>query len=173
MKKTLTSLLIVLAFSACMQSAKGPNGVTYNNVAQYNDYIVDRQMDIIRTLKSMADMIGTNKNTALTMLTSASAKCLQTAKEVEGMPAWKGNTSFRDKAVAMFKYYGTTYTNEFRELIQLAANPEITEVQRAGLKEKGEAIDDEEAKMNQGFIDAQKEFSAANDLRLENREPKP
>ncbi len=169
MKKTFACFVIVLAFTSCMQSVKGPNGVVYSTVAQYNDYIVGRQMEIIKSMKDMVAMIGTNKAMALNMLSNVSVKCLEKAKDVEGMPAWKGNTNFRDKAVGMFRYYGTTYSNDFKELIQLASNPEITETERASLKDKGKAIDREEEKMNEGFLDAQKEFSEANHLRLEKR----
>lgn len=169
MKKTFVFLFIVLSFIACKQ-AKGPNGVVYATVSQYNDYIISRQAYILKSFKNMADMISSDKNLALNMLSIASQKSLETAKEVEGMPAWKGNTNFRDKAVDMFNYYGKTYSTDFKELIQLASNPEITETQRAALKEKGDAIDQEEEKMNKAFLDAQKEFSAANNLRLEKRD---
>ncbi len=172
MKKTLAFLAIFFALTGCIQSAKGPNGVVYHTVIQYNDYIVDRQMYIIKTLKDMVAMISANKNLALNMLSNASKKCLETAKEVEGMPAWKGNTNFRDKAVGMFRYYGTTYATEFKELIEQSSNPEITETDRASLIDKGKAIDKEEERMNQGFINAQKEFSEANNLRLENKDAK-
>jgi hypothetical protein len=166
MKKTLALLAIILAFTACKQSAKGPNGVVYTNVAQYNDYIINRQLATLQSIKDMASHIGTNNSLALSMLSDIATKSLEDAKDIEGMPAWKENVNFRNKAVEMFKYYGTTYTTKFKELIQLINNPELTETQRAGLKDKGEAIDNEQEKMNQEFLDAQKEFSEANNLRL-------
>lgn len=52
-------------------------------------------------------------------------------------------------------------------MIELAHNPEMTEAQHAGLAGKGKSMNEEEEKMNQVFLNAQKEFSDANHLKLE------
>ncbi len=44
------SALLVLGFTACKETVKGKNGVDYKSASEYNEYIVNRQTDLMQKI---------------------------------------------------------------------------------------------------------------------------
>lgn len=170
MKKLLGLLCVsTLIFTACTPPVKGKNDVTYKNAVQYNDYIVQKQDDVIKLIDKFKIVSDSGVAEVNGFLTEATNKVDKMITDVEGMPEWKGSSGLRDRAVAMFKYYKSIFNVSYKRLVEISGDGEITtdeekeqEIILTKLESDGTPIED-------SFIAAQKEFASKNNMKLEEK----
>ena len=172
MKKTASIFCVslVLFFTACNRPVKGKNGVVYSNAVAYNDYIVNRQTEVMKLIFRVNDEMKTDMNTADQTLTSAVALINKDITEIEGMPEWKGNTSLRENALGLFRFYKVAFGDYYRRIIAIQKDNDITKAEEAELKQLVAKIDESEGPLDTKFQKAQQEFSSQNKMRIEKNE---
>ncbi len=164
------SIIIALVCSsiiACNQPVKGRNGVTYKSAVQYNDYIVGRQTKLMQHVLDFAKAAENDLDSAEKMLAKYSDETAKTVEEINGMPAYKGDTSLREAAARSFSFYKDVFQNDYTRIIQIRkkgdemTNEEIEEMQRIVGK-----ITREEEGFDKSFHNAQKNFADKNNMKL-------
>lgn len=82
------------------------------------------------------------------------------------MPAWKGNTAFRDASVNLFTFYHTTLENEFKEIGEILVKTEITEADFKRIEELQKNVTAREGPLDDVFLEAQRKFAADNNFTI-------
>lgn len=172
MKKTLllVSLFASIAFISCKsKTAKGPNGVTYNTPAQYNDYIVNKQGEIMKDIMVFGETLASDPKGLLEKLPVYASEAETVVNDIKGMPAYSGNTEMRDEAVKLFSFYVDIFKNEYREMAQLSvtldgqpANAEQTQQFNAFVAQ----VTKKEEPLDKSFQKAQRDFAKKHNMRM-------
>jgi hypothetical protein len=168
MKYLFIALASLAIFVACNNSPKGANGVVYKSAVEYNDYIVSRQTKIMQQVMDFVHASQVDLDSADRMLDTYVADIGGTIKEIEGMPAFKKDTSFRNAAIETFGFYKKIFGNEYKQLINIHKTGQSeTEEGQAQMHQIVQSISDEEAKYDQAFHNAQRNFADKNHMKLE------
>ena len=156
---------IFLLISCKTATKKGENGEEYKTAGQYNDYIADRQEEVLDMIKKFTVISQSEAGRANAYLTESAIKVEKIVTDVEGMPDWKGNTELRDKGVAMFKYYKKILSTSYKKVIDIKSDGQITpeeeKEQEAIMEELSEG-----APIEAEFITAQKDFAKKTNMTL-------
>ncbi len=170
MKKVILSTLAVILFTECTtNNTVGANGVTYDNALDYNDYIINRQNDIMKDITAYSQAAEISIDEADKgldkMITDASIKL----KDIEGMPAFNGDSVLRNAAIALFSLYKTDFGNEFRSMHQLKRKVEegtATDEDHQKLGKFSDNISAKEDPLDEKFKEAQTKFAKDNNITL-------
>lgn len=167
-KILLLTLATTILLGACKnKTPKGANGETYSSATEYNDYIVDRQMTLMKRVMSFSQMAQINLDSAANMLDGFVKETSTMVKEIKGMPPYKGDSTLRDASANLFGFYRKIFDNEYRDILQLRKEQDGTSVE---IQDRIEAlvkgIEDEEKGYDRSFQAAQKAFAAKNNMRI-------
>ncbi|MCB0739647.1 MAG: hypothetical protein KDB92_01015, partial [Chitinophagaceae bacterium] len=164
MKKfTLIAFAIVL-LAACKSSYKGPNGVSYKTPVQYNDYIINRQTDLLKKIMHFAKTSRNDLDGAEKLLDGYVDDAAMMVTEIKGMPPFKKDSSFRDAAINTFSFYKKALDTYYRDLIQIRRD--TLERKQERLDSLVKTITKEEAGFDRKFQSAQREFARKNNMKL-------
>jgi hypothetical protein len=167
MKKAQGLLAAILLFlTACNAPVKGKNGVEYKSAVAYNDYIVNKQDAVIKLIMQFAQESQTDLNKADQTIDKAVVNVDQTIKDIEGMPEWKGNTTLRDDAISLFKFYKKTFSEDYKRIIAMQKDGEVTNEEAKENEQIVSRITNAEAQMDAQFKNAQREFASKNGFRI-------
>jgi hypothetical protein len=165
MRNWLIAFIIVLM--ACDAGVEGKNGIKYKNATEYNEYIMENQKDVVNVFLEFGNVVDKDLDSADRTLDKGvkiSAKALHNLK---GMPAFKGDSAFRNAAIQSFEFYGDIIANEYRQIISIRRKGETqTDEDFAFLNELPELIGKREEKYDRAFHNAQKAFADRNNLKL-------
>jgi hypothetical protein len=171
MKYLFIAILATLGLAACNQPVKGVNGEVYKSATDYNDYIVGRQTAIMKNVMDFVEVSQTNLDSAGKMLDIYVVDIDKMITEIKGMPAYKGDSTLRDAAVASFGFYKKIFANEYKQLI---------DIRQSGQAETQEGVDamnaivnkisTEEEKYDKDFHNAQRDFASKNNMKLKDNE---
>jgi hypothetical protein len=152
---------------ACNQLVKGKNGQVYKSAVQYNDYIIGRQSTLIKNILDLSAAAQTNLDSASKMLDRYIVETDSMIVDINGMPQYKGDSTFRNAAIASFAFYKKIFGNEYKRLINIRKNGgDATE---EGIAEMNRIVGDitkEEEKYDKAFHNAQKNFADKNNMKL-------
>ena len=164
MKKIFFSLVVATMLFACKESAKGPNGVTYKNAVEYNDYIVGKQTKVMQNILAFGQIAQSNPDSANKMLDRYAMETEGFIRDIKGMPAYKGDSTLRNAAINTFSFYKKIFENEYKRILKL--NENMTE--EASTEANGiiESITQDEEKLDKAFHNAQAEFAKKNNIKL-------
>lgn len=171
--KCLSIIFLILASGivACDQPARGRNGVTYKSAVQYNDYIVNRQAKLIQQVLDFAKTADTNLALAEKMLENYVSETALTIREIEGMPAFKGDSSLREAAVRSFVFYKNVFQNDYSRIIKIRKKgAEMTEEDIEEMKSIVDKITRDEEGFDKSFHNAQNDFADKNHVKLKENE---
>lgn len=133
----------------------------------YNDYIVDQQYKISATVNQLIESLDSGNLAYSTTKLDAMKKASDEAiARIKGLPAFKGNTSFRDAAAELFVFYKTCAENEFKELVVLllgSSKPDNYMDRIAALQKQ---VDEKEKKLDDVYISEQKKFARDNNFTI-------
>lgn len=106
--------------------------MTYSSAVEYNDYIVKKQQDLMNDVIKLS--ANQDVNNFEKTINDMIPKIEQSIKDIQGMPAWNGDTTFRNKALDLFKFYHEACTNEFSTVVKslkdVQTNPDnVTKIQ--------------------------------------------
>jgi hypothetical protein len=160
-------IVLVCSFIACNQPVKGRNGVSYKSAVQYNDYIVSRQTTLMQHVLDFAKAAETNLDSAERMLTKYTDETAKTVEEIKGMPAYKGDTSFREAAARSFNFYKDVFQNDYTRIIHIRKKGDkMTNEDIEEMKKIVEKITRVEEGVDKSFHNAQKNFADKNNIKL-------
>ena len=159
-------VIITTWLGACNQPVKGRNGEIYKSAVQYNDYIISRQATLIKNVLEFSSIAQTDLDSADRMLDKYVVETDSMILNLDGMPPYKGDSSFRNAAIASFAFYKKIFGNEYKQLINIRKRGNATE---EGIAEMNGIVGDitrEEEKYDKAFHNAQKSFADKNNMKL-------
>lgn len=161
------AVIIAAYVLACNQPVKGKNGQVYKSAVQYNDYVIGRQTILIKDVMEMSKIAQTDLDSANKMLDLFVVETDSLITDIKGMPPYKGDSSFRDAAIASFSFYKKVFGNEYKQLLSIRKDGgDATE---EGVTEMNRIVDNisrEEEKYDKAFHNAQKGFADKNHMKL-------
>jgi len=160
-------LVAVVFFAACDKPAKGRNGVEYKSARMYNNYIIDRQKEIGTYILLFYGHIDTNIDSAENAIKNSLPDVTAKLEEIKGMPAYKGDSSFRDAAIHSFTFYKRLFDKEMKEMVRIYRNNEImTEEDQQTIQTIYNGIVREEEQLDKDLHNKQKAFADKNHMGL-------
>ncbi len=160
-------LLFAVATSCNAPEATGANGVTFKDAVAYNDYIIKHQSGIITHILSVADMMSKDLNAAETMLDKGVLITDSALVAVKGMSDFKGDSVFRNRAVANFQFYRKLFTADYRKIVSInKKGEEATAANIAELEALQASIEAEETELDKRLNNAQTDFAKKNKMPL-------
>jgi hypothetical protein len=163
--------ILLVVFTACgNKKVKGPNGITYNNAVEYNQYIVNKQTEVMHMVIAYIETVQTDPQRALDSLSVQAKEVDNIIKDLKGMPAYKGNTEMRDAAIESFNFYADVFRNEYKQMTELILSIDSTGAtdEQMALNEKITAdVTKREQVIVDKFLKSQKAFAKENRLKLE------
>ena len=164
MKKLVSFIAIAAMVVAvgCKTTAKGKNGVEYTSAVQYNDYIVNKQKDVMTAVLEFSKESDPSK---IETIVDATIPKIQSAiTDIEGMPEWKGNAAMRDNALALFRFYKDIFGKDYKEIIGMQKDGEISAEEETRINSISSGISSRETKLDADFKKAQQDFAKANNM---------
>lgn len=168
-------IVIIIAgasiLTACDQSVKGKNGVVYKSAVQYNNYIINRQTNLMKDLMSMEAVSQTDLDSADKILDKILIETEEIIFDIKGMPPYNGDSSFRDAAINSFLFYKKIFGAPYKRIIDIRRNhDDMTEEGVAELKDILDQMKREEEKFDKTFHNSQEKFAEKNHLGLKDNE---
>ena len=172
MKKYLLLLTsIVLLLTSCKnESSKGANGVTYKTAVEYNDYIVNRQTKMMKSVVEFGKVADISLDSAGLMLKQSVRDAEKMIAELKGMPPYKGDSALRDAAIASFSFYKKVFEKDYVDILNIRKKGQenITEEDVAEANRIVEKISKDEEVLDKAFQNAQKDYATKNKMKLVN-----
>jgi hypothetical protein len=156
-------------FIACKQSVKGSNGVVYKTAVEYNDYIISRQSTLIKNVMDFVQVSQTDLDSADKMLDKNVAIISIMINDLNGMPAYKGDSTLRNTGINLFQFYKKVFGNDYKKLIELRKNGEDS-ASIAEINEIVQKVTKEEESYDKNFHNAQRDFAQKNNMKLTDNE---
>jgi len=174
-KKMKARALIVLSVLAmlvlaCNKGVKGPNGVVYKTAQQYNDYIINRQTDVLKQILAFGEVAQYNIDSAEGLLNKSISDIENAIDDIKGMPAYKGNTELRDAAVSSFGFYKKIFSNEYKQILDIKRKTALAESDVNEIQSLVDKIADEEKGYDERFHNAQLKFARDNNMKMKENE---
>ena len=167
MKKFLFALpFILIVFIACKTAVKGKNGVEYKDAVQYNDYIVKKQTEVVKLIMQFGQESQTDVIKAGHTIDKAISTVDQDITDLEGMPEWKGNTALRDNAAALFKFYKSIFSTDYKRMLAMKEDGTISTEEETEYNQMMQKITDSEGKLDASFKTSQTEFASKNGFKI-------
>jgi len=175
MFRSVISLLVFSIFViSCNPGVKGKNGVTYKSAVQYNDYIVNRQTILIHDVREFSKAGDGNLDSAEAKLEKLIKTAAVITGEVEGMPAYRGDTTLRDAAVRYFSFFKRVFEQDYTAYLQLRkkgnslANTDAEELRKTANEISAiiSKVTKEEEGYDKDFHNAQQRYAEKNNMKL-------
>lgn len=172
MRYLFLSAILFAGLVACKQSSsvKGENGVTYKNPVEYNDYIVNRQTDLMKKVVEFGKVADVSLDSAEALLKKSVRETAKMIEEIKGMPAYKGDSALRNAAVNSFSFYKKIFEKDYMDILNIRKKGEenITEEDVAAANAIVEKISKEEEGLDKAFKNAQQDYAEKHKMKLMN-----
>jgi hypothetical protein len=160
-------IAFIIVFMSCDAGVEGKNGIRYKNAAEYNEYIMENQKDIVNVFLEFGKAVENDLDSADRTLDKGVKISDKALFNLKGMPAFKGDSAFRNAAIQSFEFYGYIIANEYRQIISIRRKGvNQTDEDFAFLNGLPELIGKREEKYDRAFHNAQKAFADKNNLSL-------
>jgi predicted ribosome quality control (RQC) complex YloA/Tae2 family protein len=171
MRYLFLSAILFFSFAACKQTpVKGANGVTYKSPVEYNDYIVNRQTDLMKKVLSFGKIADISLDSAEAMLKKSVRDTEKMIGEIKGMPPYKGDSALRDAAAKSFAFYKRVFEKDYIDILNIRRKGEenITEEDVTEANRIVATISKEEEVLDKVFHNAQQDYAEKNKMKLLN-----
>lgn len=161
----LRNLLLLFSFVVLANS----KAQTFSTPVAYNDYIVNSQNELIELLLEFNERVAADdaeKESLLVLADQMIIKAQSLVTRVEAMSDYQGNWDLRNSALELFRFYVKTFTNEYKEMIELIFVEELDEATLAKLNEVLEKVSNEENYYDTKFAEAQQAFAKKHNIEL-------
>jgi hypothetical protein len=166
------AILLVVVSCNTAPNATGRNGAIFKTPAEYNDYIISRQLKIVGLIDQFAAASEVSTDSAQAVLQTSSNATSEYLADISAMSDFRGDTAFRNAAVNSFGFYKRIFDKEYRILLDINAKGEnISDADVQQSQAISQALSVEEADLDKRFANAQRDFAQKNKLRLENLTP--
>lgn len=153
---------VILLIAIVFTFATGAFSQNFTEASKYNDYIVELQNKIGYKMLEFNERMG-EEDATLESVTPYHTALLQTTKDViadlKKMPAFEGNTSFRNSAIDLFNFYLKTIEVDYKEMMELIFAERIDDASLERLNQILEQITEEEAVYDENFAREQQAFA--------------
>ena len=120
-KYLILSVLVSIIIASCnMGQPAGANGIKYRSSLEYNNYIMERQKQVVEGMGSYTSASQGDLTTASRELDKAVATITNGLKDIQGMSTYDGDSSLRDAAANLFAFYKKSFTSDFREMLLIS-----------------------------------------------------
>ena len=160
-------LLFVIAVSGAVSAQ------TFTNAVDYNDHIVGLQNEI------GYKMIAFNEEVSSEYASTESVQpfyddLLKTTREVIGklekVKPFEKNVDLKNAAMELFRYYETTISVDYKEMIELTFGSELDEAAMTRVQELLVKVTEAEAVVDAKFKNAQEAYAKKYNIDLEENE---
>ena len=172
MRKVLFLSFLPFLVLACKSDApKGANGVVYKTAVDYNDYIVNRQNQVMQNIMDFVSVAENDLDSAELLLDKYVIEVGTMVRDLRGMPAFKGDTELRDASVDIFRFYQRIFNEDYRRIIHIRNGKlDLGDGAEAEVERIVEKIKAEERGKDERFHTAQTAFARKNDMQLRDNE---
>lgn len=142
---------------------------TFKTAVEYNDYIVELQNEIGAQILSFNESLALEDATLEKMNKMVDEIVITTKKVIaktEAIEAFQGNTALRDNATALFKFYLSIFSNEYRELLTLFFTDLSIQANVDKIQAILDSISQNETIYDDNFQKAQTEFAKIHNIEL-------
>lgn len=168
MKTTCLSLLLAIIIYSCTQSvAKGRDGVELKTAMEYNDYIVDRQFEVLTFFDKLSAASAVSVDSASLVIGECEKKTAEFVKDIQQMSDFKGDTIFRNKSVEAFRFYNRLFKEDYRQLLELNNKEDASLEDYTKVEEIEASLARDAAEYDKRFLNAQADFAEKFKLRLD------
>lgn len=133
---------------------------------EYNDAIIGEQTKISRVMLDMANNFSADLEKSEALRQDLVEQCKLSIEAVKKLPAYKGDTRFRDAGVALFTFYKEISEKEYKEMIDVLKKDKIEEADIKLLEALQIKIGEREEPLDAEFQAAQKAFARKHNLSL-------
>lgn len=137
------------------------------SAVEYNNIIIGEQGKITARMVGMAEFFGSSAEKSEKKRLELVKQCKSSLKVVKKLPAFNGNTRFRDGAADLFSFYAQITNKEFKEMIAIlkkGSSDTTADVDRLTVLEK--EISKKEGPLDEAFQAAQTAFAKENNFEL-------
>lgn len=153
--KYLAFLLLGVTLVSC-----GPSSF---DAAEYNDKIINKQIEIITSVTDLSNEFGSYDNDGIDAQYKKTVKLVEdTKKFTNELEGFDGKTDFKDAFMDLLNVIDGQLKKEYLVLMEILKIPteEYTEEDEAQYMEVATKADEEFEKAQDDFIQAQKDFAA-------------
>lgn len=159
------SLFLLLFGFQFVAAAQTPS---FKTAVEYNDYIIALQNKVG---KCIADFNKAVDSGSLSYANAMREKIVKAADEalvkLKKMPAYNGNSSFREATIPLFAFYKSCAETEYKEMVNLVlGGKEIDDAVIARVNELVVLVTEKENKLDQQFAAEQRKFARENNFTL-------
>jgi hypothetical protein len=113
--------------------------------------------------------VTTDPKGTITSLDGYGKEVQKNIEDIKGMPAYKGNTEFRDAAIALLGFYERLFKEDYKKIAEVrAAAPDnnLTEAQAQEITQVAEKLSADEKTFDNRFQKAQRDFAKEHKMRI-------
>lgn len=167
--KTVSLLLLLFGFQL-VTAAQTPS---FKTAVEYNDYIIALQNKVGASIAEFNKAVDSG---SLSYANATREKIVKAADEalikLKKLPAYKGNSSFREATIPLFAFYKGCAENEYKELVNLVLGGKpIDDAVMTRINELIAQVTEKENKLDQQFAAEQKKFARDNNFTLSGDSP--
>lgn len=113
---------LCLTFIQCKHK-KDPNKTYFDKPSEYNDYIVNEQMQVMALFDDYAKSINSGKPDSMSFFLDSLSKRTELAQtSIYKLADYKGDTLFRYAALELFRYINYACNHELKQIVEIVAN---------------------------------------------------
>ncbi len=156
--KKLFLLLLVIPFAASAQK----------DVLEFNDIIVEEQTKIGQRLIDFNYAVEAGTDTDMPL--KLTLEQVKVSIAVVEKLSWQDGAALKKSALALFDFYKSIVSNEYKEMVSIINHPELSEGDITQLNELIASITEREEKLDADFAAEQEAFAKMNNFTLEENE---
>ena len=133
---------------------------------EYNDAIIGEQTKITKAMIEMANYFAPDIEKSELLRKELVKQCDASIAALKKLPAYEGDTKFRDAGVNLFQFYKEISAKEYKEMIDILRkeNIQTSDIDRLTVLE--EQISKREQPLDEAFQKAQEAFAKKHNLSL-------
>lgn len=162
--KNLTLSLFLLV-SWVVTAAQTPS---FKTAVEYNNYIVDLQTKVSASISNFSKSFESRD---FSLTNTMRENIVEVAKEslvkLKSMPAYKGNSNFKNASIRLFEFYKSCAQTEYKELVSLILDDkQKKEGSTERLNQLLAEVTKKEKSVDDSYLSEQQQFANDNDFRL-------
>jgi hypothetical protein len=160
-------LLFVIALSSAVSAQ------TFTNAVDYNDHIVGLQNEIGLKMIAFNEQVSSeyaNTESVMPYYDDLLKTTQDVIKKLEKVKPFEKNVELKNAAMDLFRYYETTISVDYKEMIQLIFGGELDEAAMTRVQELLVKVTEAEAVVDTKFKSAQEAYAKKYNIDLEENE---
>lgn len=163
---TIFLISTLLLSSSCEQtSTKENTPLTFSSAEEYNNYIIDLQVETIKSIHRFSDACSEGIPQQMKFTFEEFQIQTQTAIEkLKKLDSFNGSTELRDEAMKLFEFYSEIAKYEYKQILEILLKNDYSEQDDITVDSLIKVVGEKEDIMDTNFEKAQKMFAKENEL---------